>query len=141
MTLPRIWPAQGWEDQLGRCTEARGFHWPYSWVRFSLTPGLIVYVCVCVWDSGQDVPRTAVTDVRIQGSVQYLSPPIAASGNDAARFLTLPPFLGASTQLSPPLLAVVSGRKLVRSTNNMAGILHDLAREAFTPAVRGVSNL
>ena len=82
-----------------------------------------------------------MTDVRIQGSVQYLSPPIAASGNDAARFLTFPPFLGASTQLSPPLLAVVSGRKLVRSTNNMAGILQDLAHEAFTSAVRGVSNL
>ena len=93
-------------------------------------------VCVCVWDSGQEVPRTAVTDVRIQGSVQYLSPPIAASGNDAARFLTFPPFLGASTQLSPPLLAVVSGRKLVRSTNNMAGILQDLARERCFKSMR-----
>lgn len=56
MTLPRILQRvtlhKGWEDQLGRCTEARGFHWPYRWVRFSLTPGLIVYVCVCVFVFG-----------------------------------------------------------------------------------------
>lgn len=49
MTLPRILRRvalhKGWEDQLGRCTEARGFHGPRSWVRFSLTQGS-VRVCV-----------------------------------------------------------------------------------------------
>lgn len=47
-------------------------------------------VCVCVWDSGQGVPRIDVTDVRIQGSVRHPSPPVAASVNDVARLLTLP---------------------------------------------------
>lgn len=92
MTLPRILQRvalhKGWEDQLGRCTEARGFLGPHSWVRFSLTPGLSA--CVYVWDSGQGVPRIGVTDVRIQGSVRHPSPPVAASVNDVARFLTLP---------------------------------------------------
>ena len=50
MTLPRILQRvalhKGWEDQLGRCTEARGFLGPHSWVRFSLSPGLSACVCV-----------------------------------------------------------------------------------------------
>lgn len=61
-------------------------------------------MCVCVWDSGQGVPRIDVTDVRIQGSVRHPSPPVAASVNDVARLLTLPRGLFRSLQHSFPSL-------------------------------------
>lgn len=92
MALPRIlrWVAlQGMGRPAGEVYRSQRSSWALQLGK--VFPHHRAYcVCVCVWDSGQGVPRSAVTDVRIQGSVQYPSPPVAAGDNDAARFLTLP---------------------------------------------------
>ena len=108
--------AQGMGGPAGEVYRSQRFSWASQLGKVLPYPGLSA--CVCVRDSGQGVPRTAVTDVKIQGSVRHPSPPVAASVNDAARFLTLPRALFRSFNTAfSSLLAVVSGRKLVRSTN------------------------
>ena len=110
----------------GEVYRSQRFSWASQLGKVLPHPGLSA--CVCVRDSGQGVPRTAVKDMRIQGSVQHPSPPVAASVNDAARFLTLPRALFRSFNTAfSSLLAVVLQ---VRSLDKSISITWEFARKA-----------